>query len=129
MFMPKVTMTSIFNSTKLLRPLKEVQNISEISISNQNSVEFSSRRKSSGVVHFSAAVKYSWADSASGLMSWPLEAPALVALEEAGGAAQWKVPLLTRGHAQATLARAQSPDSLAWLSALPLLLPVKDSFS
>lgn len=125
MFMPKVTMTSIFDSTKLLRPLKEVQNTSEISISNQNRVKFSSRRKSPGVIHFSAVVKYSWADSASRLMSWALEALAVVALEEAGGAAQWKVPLLTRGHAHATLARAQSPDALAWLSALP----IKDSFS
>lgn len=78
MFMPKVTMASIFNSTKLLRPLKEVQNTSEISISNQNNMKFSSRRKSSGVIHFSAVVKYSWADSASGLMTWPLETPALL---------------------------------------------------
>lgn len=82
------------------------------------------------MIHFSPVVKNSWADSASGLMSWPLEALAVVALEEAGGAAQRKVSLLTRGHTRRTmLARAMSPESLAWLSALHVLLPIKDSFS
>lgn len=82
------------------------------------------------MIHFSPAAKNSWVDSASGLMSWPLEALTLIALEEAGGAAQRKVSLLARGHARRPgLARATSPESLTWHSALHLPRPLKDPFT
>jgi len=93
-------------------------------------VKISSRRKSSGVIRFSPVVKNSRADSAPGRRSWPLEALPFAALEEGGGAVQQKAALLARGHTRRpVLARAMAPESLAWLGALRLLLPRKDSFS
>lgn len=81
-------------------------------------------------MHFSPVAKNSWADSAHGLMSWPLEALTLVALEEAGGAAQRKVSLLTRGRARRPmLARTVPPPSLTWLRAQHLPLLLKNSVS
>lgn len=82
------------------------------------------------MIHFSPVAKNSWADSAPGLMSWPLEALTMVALEEAGGAAQRKVSLLTRGHARSpVLARTMPPPSLSWLRAQRLPLLVKNTVS